>query len=203
MQSYQLWCWQRWRGTCSAGLKGWWSPSCLLSEKSRGRLQLCSQLKLSLNKNWITCGQSFLREHGLGVWLCKMDCSGRLVQLPQNNFFFWSPWEFGTTVRCLKASAKFPECLHYRSIFLSCWATSDAFNDSASDRDAQTLHICLTALSHFTKTMKTLHQIQRRDEKICMLKRNRDDHQNCCSYKPRKWVFRCLIKFNEIYPSQY
>lgn len=131
--SYQLWWWWRGTGTCSVGWRGWWSPSCLLSEKSQGRLQLCSQLKLiskqKLDYLWAKLPQ------GARVWSTVLQ-DGLLWMFSNLKFnsFPQSPRELSTTARCLDASAKFPERSCYSSIFPSCWATSDAFNDSARAR---------------------------------------------------------------------
>lgn len=65
-------------------------PSGLLTEKSQGRLQLCSWLKLISNRNWITCGQSFPRDHSMQDGL---DCSGHLSELPPAPFLSLEPVE--------------------------------------------------------------------------------------------------------------
>lgn len=75
--THYLWCWQRGWGTCSVGLKGWWSPL------------VCCQRKARADCSSAADSSSFQTEIGLlegkaslGITVCKMDCSGHLVKLP-------------------------------------------------------------------------------------------------------------------------
>lgn len=155
--SYQLQCWQRGRGTCSVGLKGWWLPSYFCQRKARADYSSVAnsssvQTKIGLPMSKASSGSMVLQDGLLQTF----------SSVTSNSILFHRAHGSSALRYCIYRHLQFPEHSHYRSIFPSCWVTSDAFNDSARDRDAQTLlrhNLSNSIMTYFTKTIRALHKI--------------------------------------------